>query len=110
MGTIEIIVGFISLGLLLFLTIFELRISSRKPKKVEEQTIKISENFEKKNDKREDDMNEEEIVAVISAAMMAYSSDKIVKKERSKSKAIDEKCSNRWLAHSPQIFWKPRKE
>lgn len=101
----EIIVELISLGLLIFLIIFEVYRSFHVQKKPEKQTVKTSENFE---NKREDDMNEEEIVAVINAAIMAYSSDKIVKTQKTKQKVVE--CSNRWLAHSPQIFWKSRRE
>ncbi len=54
--------------------------------------------------------NDEEIVAVIFAAIKSYSSGKKISIK--KVKKIDESCNyvSRWLMHNPQTFWRTRKE
>ncbi len=53
--------------------------------------------------------NEEEITAVVVAALMAYSSDKKIYIK--KVKKVDESCKfSGWLMHNPQTFWRTRKE
>ncbi len=54
------------------------------------------------------DIEDEEVIAAISAAIKTYSCGKEI--ILTKIKKMDEKClSNGWLIHAPQTFWRIRK-
>jgi hypothetical protein len=108
------IISLVTLGLLIFVAILQVFTYFKGKEKITHESAKSiqrSRIVEKDDFRGDDGMDEdnEKIVAVISAALMAYSTGKIVSVKG--VNRIDESCHHvgGWLMHSPQKFWKVRK-